>query len=120
LTGELKRFWASVLTKTPPPVDGSEATTDALKRLYPHDDGETIALPMEANDWDLSLQCAKRQVTTWEADVRKHQNKIKAALGTATTGDLPGGGSYTFKDQTNHYEAKEAWETTFRVLRRKA
>ncbi len=113
-------FWTQVLDKTPPPVDGSIATTDTLKRLYPKDGGEIISFPHESCAWDKRLQKAKATIKAAEADRRSAENMFRAALGTATCGILPNGDQYTFKQQTNHYPAKEASESSFRVLRRKA
>ncbi len=113
-------FWTQVLDKIPVPVDGSIATTDTLKRLYPKDDGEIISLPESCTNWDINRQYWKEQKKTAEGSIREFENLIKAALGNATCGILPNGDQYTFKQQTNHYPAKEASESSFRVLRRKA
>ncbi len=113
-------FWTQVLDKVPVPVDGSIATTDTLRRLYPKDDGEIIPLPRDAAAWDADLAEAKLWLANWDKVKRHAENKLKAALGNATCGILPNGDQYTFKQQTNHYPAKEASESSFRVLRRKA
>ena len=111
-------FWTQVLDKIPPEPDGSIATTDTLKRLYPEDSGEIVPLPAEAAEWDRDIVISKGVIKRVESEKRAAENKLKAALGTATTGVLPTGGRYTFKQQTNNYPAKEAFSTSFRVLRR--
>ena len=113
-------FWTQVLDKIPVPVDGSIATTDTLKRLYPKDDGEIISLPAEAADWDLWLREAKDSIKLHEGNKRKIENQIKAALGHNTCGILPNGDQYTFKNQVVNHKAKDAYANEFRVLRRKA
>ncbi len=40
----LEAFWELVQTKTPPPIDGSEATLGTIKRLHPDDDGSVVDL----------------------------------------------------------------------------
>jgi len=115
-----RAFWALVKSKTPPPADGSIATTEVLKRLYPKDDGEVIALPMESREWDTTIQDAKQNLKADKLILTEYENKMKAALGTATRGVLPSGGSYTFKQQVVNHKAKEAFRSTHRVLRRVA
>ena len=117
LTAE-KEFWRRVEQGDPPPVDGSESTTAILKALYPTDDGESIALPPEANQWDEMLVEAKEKIKALEAEKKLMENHIKAAIGNAAYGVLPDGTTYSHKKQTNHYPAKEATTASFRVLRR--
>jgi len=112
-------FWTAVLDKVPPDPDGSIATADCLRMLYPQDSGEIIELPAEAVEWDRMLVAAKECVKEWEDAKRQAQNQLKAALGNATTGVLPNGDRYTWKSQTAHHEAREAYDSKFRVLRRK-
>ena len=40
----LEKFWKHVLDKTPPAPDGKLPSLDILKRMYPNDSGETVAL----------------------------------------------------------------------------
>ena len=112
-------FWDLVTAVVPPPPDGSVACTETLKRLYPDDSGEIVALPREAAEWDEDLEVIKADLHNQAAAQRLLENKIKAALGSATVGVLPNGDSYTWKKQTSHHAAKEAYQSTFRVLRRK-
>lgn len=112
-------FLTLVQSETPPEVDGSEATANALKKLYPEDSGEIIALPNEATDWDERLVAVKAELKTLEAEKSLMENRLKAALGEAAQGMLNNGVAYTWKLQTNRYPAKEACEVSFRVLRRK-
>lgn len=111
-------FWTQVQERIAPPPDGSIATRDTLRRMFPQDDGETISLPVEATKWDDVRLSAKADLKVNEAQIQEAENRIKAALGTATAGVLPGGGRYTHKQQTSHHKAKEAYESSFRVLRR--
>ncbi len=112
----LRYFWGSVQRKVPPAIDGSRATRETLKRLYPHDTGEMVALPSEAEDWDDELVDAKKKISEWEERETCAANKIKAAMGTASIGVLPGAGRYTYREQTRKAHAVK--ESTFRVLRR--
>ena len=111
-------FWKLVTSDTPPPPDGSAATTAVLKRLYPKDDGVIIALPIDANNWDRAIVTLKQRLKVDKEVLDKYENKMKAALGTATTGVLPNGERYTFKRQAVNHEAREAFSSSHRVLRR--
>lgn len=54
-------FWRLVQTNTPPPIDGSRATTELLNRLYPHGKKQQIELPAEALDLIEAYELAKEQ-----------------------------------------------------------
>jgi putative phage-type endonuclease len=113
----LKGFWDCVLSKTPPPVDGSHATARAIAAMWPEDSGATVVLPPESADWDRQLTDAKEAIKAAEAKKLAAENLIKAAIGEASFGDLIGGGSYSWKQQSRKEMIVKA--STFRVLRRK-
>ncbi len=115
----LAAFWQHVTDKTMPPIDGSMATSDALKRLYPGDNGKSITLPEEADGWAADLKAAKATIKEAEAEKREAENHLKAALGENTFGVLPGGGSLSLKATVRQNTAREASTSTFRVLRAK-
>ena len=119
LVSRLDAFWELVGSRTPPPIDASEATTEALKRLYPSSNGETIDLPAEADKWDRSLQKAKARIKRWGALKREAENRLKASIGDAEAGLLPSGSIYTYWNQVTEYKAREAYTATYRILRRK-
>lgn len=111
-------FWAMIVDRIPPDPDGSIATTETIKRLYPEDHGGIIALPAQAYEIDEELMVTKRVLKDLEDKRRQLENTIKTWLKGATTGVLPCGARYTWKQQTAHHEAKEAYTSTYRVLRR--
>ena len=117
-------FWGHVTRREPPPVDGSDATSRLLSRLYSDPTDDAIVLPPEAAEWDAKLLAAKLAIISAEAIKTECENKIKAALGNATVGKIPGnglfpgGGMFTWKEQVSKYPAREAYESRFRVLRR--
>lgn len=112
----LSDFWQCVLTRTPPPVDGSLATAKAIAALYPRDDGATAVLPPEAADWDRELCEAKETIKKAEAVKVAAENKLKAAIGEASFGEVTGGCRYSWKTQERAEYVCKA--TSFRVLRR--
>jgi hypothetical protein len=81
----------------PPPVDGSESTSQVLKELYPRESGAQIALPGIGVEWDAELVEVKRQIKTLETRKAELENQFKAALKEATEGLLPNGVVYTWK-----------------------
>jgi len=104
-------FWRYVETNTPPPVDGSSATAEILKMIYPKDTGETVALPGEALSWGDTIAACNERIKAAEAEKREAQNKLIAAIGSATFGVLPGGGKWSYKT---------AARQKYRTLRRSA
>jgi putative phage-type endonuclease len=113
-----ERFWWHVTHDTQPEAEGSVACTDALRRLYPDDNGEVIELPAEAAHWDGRLRAIKDAIKDLESEKRTLENQLKAAIGEATVGVLPDGSEYSYRTQSRKEHVVAA--STFRVLRRKA
>ena len=108
-------FWGLVERQEAPPVDDTESTADALRGLYPTEDGKTVDLGNESIDWVRDLTAVKATIAEMEARKRGLENQIKAALGVATAGVVPGVGQFTFKAQRREMHTVAASE--FRVLR---
>lgn len=114
-------FWEQVMDRVPPEPDGSIATRETLKRMYPIGrEGQVAYLPEEANGWDESLQCAKSLKSAANHDVRVFEHRFRAAMGKATLGVLPNGRAYTLNTTHRKAETEPRPATSFRVLRRKA
>jgi putative phage-type endonuclease len=90
-------FWDGVIRGIPPEPDASNSTREVLRRIYPEDDGSSIALPSESIAWDEQLQFAKAEIKSAEGRKQEAENKLKSALGSATIGLLPAGGAYSWK-----------------------
>lgn len=111
-----ERFWHDhVLTGEAPPVDGSDATTEALGDVYPdHEPGLSVdldglaALIEERDDLKETTKATK-------ARLAQIDNTIKARFGDAEVGTFNGVPAFTYRQQTRG--AYEVAETTFRVLR---
>ncbi len=115
----LDTFWECVTTRTPPLADGSNATARALSRLYAEDDGETIQLPLDAVDWDAKLQAVKAEIKELKANRTALENQIKAEIKTATYGEIPGGGRYSWKSADRKgYTVEPTITRTLRRLKR--
>ena len=85
-------FWLCVETGTPPVVDGSQATADALKALYPIANGTSVELPEDALVWIHQRNAAKAAQAVAKAQLTEAENHLKALIGEADQGTL---GSYT-------------------------
>jgi len=80
-------FWDYVISNTTPPMDGSEASSELLNRLYPEGKNKLkIVLPLEANDLITQFELGKQKEK--EASEMKDEaaNKLKAILGANELG----------------------------------
>lgn len=80
-------FWEHVQSNTPPPLDGSEAASQLLDKLYPSSKPESkITLPDEA--LDLIMEYEEYQEKEKQAAEQKEKagNRLKALLGENETG----------------------------------
>lgn len=77
-----QNFWENnVLTKTPPLIDGSDASTDLLKTLYPNSEADTeIELPDEALKLIESREDLKGQKKELDSQISECENKLKDLL----------------------------------------
>lgn len=86
LRAQEEAFWNHVITNTPPEIDGSQATADALNDIYGHDNGyDGVDLSAVSGDLLLLSQYKKQQKALKE-DIAGCENRIKAFLGAATGG----------------------------------
>lgn len=81
-----RNFWNHVLTNTSPEIDGSEASTELLNRLYPScNESSKIILPNEAinllNQYELSKE-KEKEISQMKDEV---VNKLKSMIGRNET-----------------------------------
>lgn len=93
MLGRVEWFWDLVVRKEPPPVDGSDSTAEAIKRLYAKGGGPSIDLPPMAAAWAKQRAEGKDLEKRGKKLVQEAENLIKAAIGDADVGVLPGGSS---------------------------
>lgn len=108
-------LWDLVQRREPPPIDGSLSTADALKAIYPADSGETIDLGGDAIAWAEGLEDVKAKLAKLEEVKRGFENQIRAAIGSAAVGVVPGVGKFSLKLQRR--EAHMVAASEFRPLR---
>lgn len=86
-----RQFWQLVETRTPPMLDGTEATTRALKARYPlAQQGKQIDLPHEA--FELILRYDEAAAREAQAGLEKDEaaNRLRDMLGDAEVGQIHG------------------------------
>lgn len=80
-------FWRHVQSNTPPPLDGSEAASLLLNRLYPNSKPESkIILPDEALDLITAYEEYQEKEKHVAEQKEKAGNMLKALLGENETG----------------------------------
>lgn len=85
-----EEFWNMVQTMTPPPIDGSRSTTEAIQSQYPGGQTEPVELPQEAADALALIDNAKAERKRLDDVITTQENIIKCFMGDdeiATIGD---------------------------------
>lgn len=119
LRARCEKFAQRVRDKDPPEVDGSERTTEALRKLYADTkENLIVTLPSEAIDWTAEIEQINEQQKKLDAREKELKNFLRAAIGSAEFGTLPNGdGGWSWKEGTRAgYVVKP---TTTRPLNRR-
>ena len=91
-------FWNEyVLKRQAPPLDYSEATTTALRRLYPRDDDTVIELSEEMSRWTQERDAISAEMSVKARRVDEIDNHIRAHIGFASYGRCLDGSGYSHK-----------------------
>lgn len=98
-------FWHRVEAGEPPPPDGSEATARALRRLYPEDSGEVVALPAEVHPLADERAELVAKIKAQESRQEEIDNTIKAAMKTAAKALLPDGSGFRWHTEQRRASA---------------
>lgn len=80
-----KDFWDHVVTRTPPPVDGSASCAAALSERF-KGGGESIILPSRTDTMIESLQNDKSVMDALKKQIAQKENAIKELMGDAEEG----------------------------------
>lgn len=91
--------WSCVHTGAMPELSGpSSSVARALNTLHPDDSGETIMLSEEVAQYVRAWRAASAAKSAAEKEAEHALNQIKAALGSATFGEMPdGSGVFSLK-----------------------
>lgn len=86
-----EHFWHCVTANTPPEMDGTEASTELLNRLYPESNaGKQIVLPPEAADLVTQFELSKAKEKEASEMKDEASNKLKSMLGENESGAVAG------------------------------
>ena len=113
---KLEAFRWAVEHRVPPPADALAGTTSAIRRLWPRDDGETVALTREDLPVVREWERAREREAEAEKAAQLGDNKLRARLGTAAFGALPDGSYLSLK--TVEREGYLVQPTRYRTLKR--
>lgn len=114
-----KTFWDRVQSENPPEVgDGSPYTFEALRLLYPKDNGEQIELDLKASSWATTWAESRAEIARLETVRDVAESRLRAAIGDATYAIALDGERYSLKAQSRKAHTVEYPETTYRVLRK--
>ena len=96
-------FWRRVELGDPPSVDGSDATKELARRLWPHDSGRIISLDSDdARATVHALLRAKDALKSAEDKKTAAENWLKFRMEDASTCKIPGVGEITWKYTRTH------------------
>jgi putative phage-type endonuclease len=84
------RFWQYVTTNTPPQIDGSEASTELLSRLYSSSTSSSIALPESALELIQQFEEASEKEKQASTDKDQAANQLKDLLKENESGTVSG------------------------------
>lgn len=85
-----KDFWENhVLADVAPPIDGSNAAGELLKRMYPQDDGTAIMLTKDDETILDALEALTEEIKSLETQKKEYENRIKLKLESATEAHSP-------------------------------
>lgn len=80
-----KEFWTHVKDNTPPPVDGTNASADAINSIFPIETEETVDLFRCTDDLEEYISLGDR-IKELESMREERANRIKAYMGNAGFG----------------------------------
>lgn len=104
--------------KDPPPPRGTDGDDDALLALFgSHEQENDVELPADAIAWDERLEQIRASVRELYAEKNLIEQQIKAHVGTAKHGVIPGAG-YAYRWAAQRRNAYAVKESETRVLRR--
>ncbi|MBZ9566118.1 YqaJ viral recombinase family protein [Modicisalibacter tunisiensis] len=88
-----RQFWDCVERDTPPPADGSESADQALRSLFPQDDGETVdfSLDVGLSQAFVDLQRVRQTLEDAKKEELRLKHRLQQAMGTATLATFPSG-----------------------------
>jgi len=94
---KLLEFWRHVVEETPP-APSAASSKEALDAAHPTEDGRTVLLGGDALELTWEIERIDALSGELKASRDNKRNQVRAMLGTAEVGVLPGGfGTWTYK-----------------------
>ncbi|WGF40286.1 MULTISPECIES: YqaJ viral recombinase family protein [Lysinibacillus] len=82
-----KDFWENhVLKDLAPPIDGSDATNELIKKMYPQDDGTAIMLTKDDDVLLDAIDSISCEIKALEQQKKEYENQLKLKLENASEG----------------------------------
>lgn len=82
-----KDFWENhVLKDVAPSIDGSDASSELLKKMYPQDDGSAIMLTKDDDVLLDAIDSLSTEIKSLETQKKEYENRLKLKLENATEG----------------------------------
>lgn len=98
LLAKEKEFWQMVLDGEMPAFDGSISSVEAIRHLYPvQAEGKVIQLSDEFRDLAEEMEQVSEERKALEKREKEIKARVKAELGDAERGIIPGGGFWNFR-----------------------
>lgn len=110
INGE-KTFWNFVEENRMPPIDGSESTTDALKKIYPEAKDNSTTELLEKEDMisrHIELKTLEKRI---KKEINEIENTLKKELGVCTKG-------YNDKHEV-HWKNRKSMRVDLEMLKEK-
>ncbi len=88
-----RRFWQYVLTDTPPPADGSDSADQALRSLYPEDNGKAVDFshnPALSVAY-VELKAVRQSIAAQETREAQLKQTLQEAMGEASKATFASG-----------------------------
>lgn len=86
LMGEEEKMAVCIKTNTPPAVDGTESTSNAISTIYPDSDGNIVSLMAYETDL-MQYNALSKQIEALEEQKKEVANRVKAFMNTAGKGE---------------------------------
>lgn len=92
-------FWRLVESKTPPDIDGSEATTNAIKSRWKRERGPRVDVSDELDTLAADIDLFSADIKAAQEKVDEYKNRIREMIGDAEGCISPSGVEFTWKTQ---------------------
>lgn len=111
-------FWRRyVLRDQQPPIDDRPATRDAIKGIYPRDNGRVVKLTGPAEGWASEFDALTAEIKGLDAERERVKTKLIATIGESAAGELPDGSGFKFSTGSRGRSLRRA---TAKNMRKKA